>query len=389
MQRCYFALPLFMVLLCANSLSAAVGDPLAVRLWPGGVVTVETHWGLTLQISDDATQPGEALANVDKIVSTSDKLHHFLAREPNDDVVTWAARSAANKAGWEAPDVISVISSGGGRAVRIDVDGVRVIVGAAPAILADQSLRLLGERTDVLVITSSVTGPAETEAVTKMVSLIGPRTILLSGTGDEAVSAAERLQSVTADVTVINHNTLAVASTKDAAKTRIVVASTEPWEMPADLSKLFAAMEKSCEDSQQIFAKLSIQQMNFKPANGTHTPRWNTEHMMGRQLQFFSQIYHAVDATIPVMDLNPKQMPPDYRFRHADWTGAEEARQMDRVSKFTRRFAYLLDGLDVNKRAPGSRWPSLQALLGQMFRHYSEHTANTVKKFDLPGFPAE
>lgn len=389
MQRCYFALPLFMVLLCANSLSAAVGDPLAVRLWPGGVVTVETHWGLTLQISDDATQPGEALANVDKIVSTSDKLHHFLAREPNDDVVTWAARSAANKAGWEAPDVISVISSGGGRAVRIDVDGVRVIVGAAPAILADQSLRLLGERTDVLVITSSVTGPAETEAVTKMVSLIGPRTILLSGTGDEAVSAAERLQSVTADVTVINHNTLAVASTKDAAKTRIVVASTEPWEMPADLSKLFAAMEKSCEDSQQIFAKLSIQQMNFKPANGTHTPRWNTEHMMGRQLQFFSQIYHAVDVTIPVMDLNPKQMPPDYRFRHADWTGAEEARQMDRVSKFTRRFAYLLDGLDVNKRAPGSRWPSLQALLGQMFRHYSEHTANTVKKFDLPGFPAE
>jgi len=87
------------------------------------------------------------------------------------------------------------------------------------------------------------------------------------------------------------------------------------------------------------------------------------------------------------MDLNPKQMPADYQFAHPTWTGREEAMQMQRVSEFCRRFAYLLDGMDVNQRAPGSRWPSLRALLIQMDRHYDQHTGNTVQKFKLPGWP--
>ena len=109
--------------------------------------------------------------------------------------------------------------------------------------------------------------------------------------------------------------------------------------------------------------------------------------MMGRELLFFSQIYNAVDPTIPVMDLNPKQMPEDYKFAHADWTGAEEGRQMHRVQAFTRRFAYLLDGMDLDKRAKGSRFWTPRALLKQMERHYSEHTANVKKKMELPGWP--
>ena len=148
-------------------------------------------------------------------------------------------------------------------------------------------------------------------------------------------------------------------------------------------------MRDSNQKSQAVFAKLSVDQMNFRPSNGTHTPRWNTEHMMGRQLKFFSQIYHTIDPMIPVMDLNPAQMPPDYSASHPDWDGAEEARQMQRVDDFCHRFAYLLDGLDVGAKAPGSRWPSLRALLVQMDRHYAEHTANTVKKFDLENWPKQ
>ena len=109
--------------------------------------------------------------------------------------------------------------------------------------------------------------------------------------------------------------------------------------------------------------------------------------MMGRQLMFFSQIYHEVDPAIPVIDLNPKQMPPDYSAAHPDWDGQEETRQMNRVSEFTRRFAYLLRDVNLDVRAPGSRW-TLRGLLRQMERHYDEHTANTVKKFDLPDWPA-
>ena len=149
-----------------------------------------------------------------------------------------------------------------------------------------------------------------------------------------------------------------------------------------------AAKEAACTASQEVFAKLSVAQMNFRPNNGSHTPRWNTEHMMGRELLFFSQIFHAQDESIPVMDLNPKQMPPDYVFRHADWTGAEEARQMQRVSSFTSRFAYLLKDLPLDEKPPGSNW-TLRGLLRQMDRHYSEHTANVKKKFELENWPKE
>ena len=109
---------------------------------------------------------------------------------------------------------------------------------------------------------------------------------------------------------------------------------------------------------------------------------------MGRELLFFSQIFHAMDPMIPVMDLNPKQMPPDYQAKHSDWDGKEEARQMERVTAFTNRFTYLLRDLPLDDRAPGSRW-TLRGLLRQMDRHYSEHTSNVVKKFDLPDWPSE
>ncbi|MEM1063157.1 MAG: DinB family protein, partial [Planctomycetota bacterium] len=117
-------------------------------------------------------------------------------------------------------------------------------------------------------------------------------------------------------------------------------------------------------------------------------PRWNVEHMAGRELLFFSQIYHAIDPAIPVMDENPAQMPPDYEPQHPDWTGAEEALRVRRVREFVVRHAHLLQDLDLDERAPGSRWTP-RGLLEQMASHYREHTANTVKKFELPGWPAE
>lgn len=109
---------------------------------------------------------------------------------------------------------------------------------------------------------------------------------------------------------------------------------------------------------------------------------------MGRELLFFSQIYRAVDPMIQEMDLNPKQMPKDYEFKHPDWSGEEEAAQTQRVQAFTRRFAYLLDGVDLDKKAKGSRFWTPRALLLQMDRHYNEHTANVRKKMELPEWPA-
>ena len=155
------------------------------------------------------------------------------------------------------------------------------------------------------------------------------------------------------------------------------------------MNELFEAMETANEYSQRVFTQLSTDRMNFKPSNGTHTPRWNAEHMVGRQYKFFSQIYHSFDSAIPVRDLNPKQMPSDYVAAHPNWDGAEEARQMKRVSQFCRRYAYLLDGMDLDDKPPVVSWRTLRALLVQMDKHYLEHTANVVAKFELPDWPAE
>ena len=196
-----------------------------------------------------------------------------------------------------------------------------------------------------------------------------------------------------AEVEVVSHNTVAFSAAKrksgnsDQRKSKFVSLGDKTYQMSPELKELFAKKETACQASQKFFAELSVEQMNFKPDNGTHTPRWNPEHMMGRELVFFSQIYNAVDPMIPVMDLNPKQMPKDYEFAHPDWTGAEEARQMQRVAAFTRRFAYLLDKMELDERAKGSRFWTPRALLKQMERHYSEHTANVKKKMELPGWP--
>ncbi len=162
-----------------------------------------------------------------------------------------------------------------------------------------------------------------------------------------------------------------------------------PQPVPEHLQEMFDRMEVANRRSQDVFRQLSVEQMNFKPSNGSHTPRWNAEHMSGRQLLFFSQIYNALDPRIPIFDWNPQQMPMDYKARHPRWSGAEEARAMQRVDDFCRRFAYLLTDIQLNDKPPATSWPSLKALLLQMEKHYDEHTANVKKKFELPDWPKE
>jgi hypothetical protein len=187
----------------------------------------------------------------------------------------------------------------------------------------------------------------------------------------------------------IPHNTLAISKTKATSTPSWVKLNEVTWTMGPELADLFEKKESACAASQKVFSRLSVNQLNFRPSNGTHTPRWNAEHMMGRELLFFSQIYHAVDSSIPILDLNPKQMPPDYQAAHTDWTGWEESMQMERVDAFTRRFAYLLDGMDLDDTATGSAFWTPRALLKQMETHYIEHTANVIKKQELQDWPEE
>ncbi len=160
------------------------------------------------------------------------------------------------------------------------------------------------------------------------------------------------------------------------------------WRATGEFGSVLEKMAASNKASREVFAKLSAEQMSWRPPNGTHTPRWNVEHMAGYQLLFFSQIYAAIDPEHhKPIDIRPKQMPADYQAVHPDWTGEQEAAQMQRVSDYIQGHAYLLEGLDLDAKPPATHWPTLRALLKRMESHYAEHTANVVKKFELAGWP--
>lgn len=292
---------------------------------------------------------------------------HVLDRLPNHATATWQPVSDAKKK--NSINAVTVRCIDG--AVVVDCDGVK-IVHLVDAELSATAVAAIKD-CDVLIYDGSSSGNAQVVAIADNAK---SKALILKSAGD--------LDSAKPSP----HNTFAVSRVTTASddSMNVITLAESPSKMPEDLAKLMNQKEAACTESQKVFAALTTNQLNFKPSNGSHTPRWNTEHMMGRELHFFSQIFHAIDDSIEVMDLNPKQMPPDYRAKHADWTGNEEARQMERVSAFTRRFAYLLHDLPLDKKAAGSFWTPRKLLL-QMDRHYGEHTANVKKKFKLPDWP--
>ena len=306
-----------------------------------------------------------------------------LQRSPNQSKFSILDEPPATKDG----NAVAVSRNKTGLISTVVVDGLTIVdLNGAGAAIVDQlepgngnplGISAKGEQLAVIATGDDF----DAKAITAIYKMLKPRLIVVN-------SNVEKVSDL--EVEVVAHNTVAVSLTKKKRQqTRVVSLGRKPHQLSEKLTELFEDKEAACEKSRSVFAKLSVDQMNFKPSNGTHTPRWNTEHMMGRELMFFSQIYHAVDQEIPVMNLNPAQMPNKYKFAHPDWTGAEEARQTGRVEAFTRRFAYLLDGMSLNRKAKGSRFWTPKSLLLQMKKHYKEHTDNVIDKMKLAGWPKE
>ena len=385
---------IFLWFVLAEPANANDGDPVAIRYWPGGCSSIESMWDFHVAIGVDAGNRAALprLADVEFVddfwaASGSDSL--VLDRRPNEP-------SAMLKPASECPNPsrnairfsrVALKNEATQKTVFVNVlfvDGVSILdsnknsVGDLLAILkVVKDLPKEIQTVDAFLIDDAIADPASFETLQ---GLLNPRVMVLR-------SAVKFDKVGDALVENIGHNTLSVSRSEQTSTSKWVKLSENPWSMDAALGELFDKKEAACKASRAVFKELSVNQLNFRPSNGTHTPRWNTEHMMGRELLFFSQIYHAVDPSIPILDLNPKQMPPDYRPAHEDWTGLEESMQMERVEFFTRRFAYLLNGMDLSKTAKGSAFWTPKALLKQMEAHYKEHTANVVKKKDLPDWP--
>lgn len=412
------------------------GKPIAVRWWGQAFVTIETYWNLTVAIDPYATSIGYDDPNITAhvVLVTHGHADHsnvsllgaaapsvagldddgdvasidmVLDRLPNQDEPTIAAYSPSAQYSDHAVRFRTIASfhddqSGGRRGKNamflVVADGVRILhcgdLGQTK--LTEDQLRQIGN-VDVLLIPVGGVYTIDGKEAVGIVEQISPRYVVPIHYKTPQLSFVLRtsedfLEALPAKYERVASNGNTFAATQDRGATRdkpqVVTLLTRPWTMPTEYAGLYKRKEVECRLSQEVFAKLSVNQMNHRPSNGTHTPRWNAEHMMGRELGFFSRIFAGVDPAIPHINLNPKQMPPDYVAAHPDWDGKEEARQMQRVMSFTRRFVYLLAESDLDETPKGSPW-TLRGLLQQMHRHYGEHTAHVKEKFELPDWPDE
>ena len=373
----------------SGSFALDTGHPVAVRRWSDSAFTIETmsnlHVGMGLTDADRSRLPSPVGLDVGRLESNQSA------------TLTWAHQSskAIKEVGdsetkqVQGPQV--KLTRNGWQSSGVDlltVDGLVIAnLNAVPIGKLEGLIKAVAKdgHSDTQKVLIATVSRFDATWLKKIADQLKPQTMIVAQgidtIGDQKVDA-------------VAHNTVAISAAgkvkrkgSGESSCRFVSLGDQPWKMSDELKLLFAKKEASCQTSRAMFAKLSVNQLNFKPGDGSHTPRWNTEHMMGRELLFFSQIYHAADPRITVMNLNPRQMPNQYAFAHPAWSGAEEAAQTKRVQAFTRRFAYLLDGMDLDQKAKGSRFWTPRGLLEQMERHYKQHSDNVIKKTKLENWP--
>lgn len=406
--------------------------PVALRWWGQAFVTVETWWGITVAIDpygeigyedpdvsadlvltthnhQDHSNTGLVKGNPTVFTGLTEggdvrELRVAVDRKPNEDSPRAGEVEELGELSEHAVTAFTVPSfhddkEGAERGRNalwvIEADGVRILhMGDfGQQELGSEQLAKIG-KIDLLLIPVGGTYTVDGPAAAKIVEQVKPRIVIPIHYKTEPLS----IDLATADAFVEalpesfqrqqpKGNTVAV-SAGGGGPSRVVTPDYRPWEMPAELAELYETKEEVQKACAEVYRSLNASQMNFRPSNGTHTPRWNVEHTNGYELSMFSAFFSATDPEIARINERPEQMPPDYVPANPEWTGAEEARQIERTAAFSRRFAYLLDGKGLDATAEGARVP-----LGRMFEvmgnHYNEHTDNVKKKFDLPDWPKE
>ncbi|HRY68313.1 MAG TPA: MBL fold metallo-hydrolase [Phycisphaerae bacterium] len=416
--------------------------PTAIRWWGQACVSIETFWGFTIVIDPfPATEqmgfPKPDLT-ADLVLATHEhfdhtgfdvvkgkpvivhglrpdknwaEIDHYLDRRPNQAEVKWRAKTEAGTPTSHAVHVKSIhtfhdAESGAKRGKNamfiIETDGVRILhCGDLGHTLAPEQLAAIGP-VDVLLIPVGGTYTVDPTQAIEVVKQIKPRRFVWPihfktsvgkiplATLDTFLSQAKQAGMPFREV---RGNTIAVArqATKPDAKpgpVAVIACDFKPAKPGADMQ---AALESMRADRQALIdalGKVTKAQLDHKPSDGTHTIRWNFEHAAGAELNFFSQVYHAMDPEIPLIKWGPAQMPPDFKPRHPDWDSSEMVRYVQRTAAFTERFSYLLANTPADLKIEGTRF-SVQSLSKMMVGHYRNHTTKAVLKFKLPDWPKE
>jgi len=427
---------LMVLLILRVPLSAQPPKPLAIRYWGQSMVSIETYWNLTVVIDPYNLKIGydDPAIQADLVLVTHEHFDHnnvsliqgnpqvvkgldeqgavlnknlILERKENDPLVRLADYDDSQFYSEHAIHIQTIASHhdnqsgqkrGQNAMLLIEANGLRLLHcgDLGQDRLTDDQLNQIG-RLDILLIPVGGVYTIDAAGAVEIINQLEPRFVLpihyktkqlttpLNPIDPFLKACPKKYQRVEPV-----GNTLAVLQNPDPAfeKQQLVLLKTRPWKMPKELAQLFEQKEKVARQVKADYARLSVKQLNHKPSDGSHTPRWNVEHIMARELGFLSAIYSHLNPMILPIDLNPPQTPPQYQPAHPDWTGDEEARQIERTQAFSRRFAYLLNGLELSDTPKDSPWP-LRELFTRMSEHYLHHTNKLPTKFKLPDWPRD
>ncbi len=392
--------------------------PIAVRWWGQSMISIENWWGTTVVIDPYSLEIGydDPKIDADFVLITHGHFDHINSEMIGGDpeVVQGLEDGAVRNFGMAIdgkPDIVRVrtipsfhdnkqgVDLGKNAMFLVETDGVRILhcgdLGQHQ--LTATQLEQIGE-IDVLCVPVGGVYTIDGAQAVKIVEQINPRIVVPIHYKTKpliiALDTIEPFLEALPDKYTRVHpagNTLAVSTAGGATREnpQVVLLNYKPWNMPEEIATLLDAKEAASRLSQGTFHALRTDQLNHKPSNGTHTPRWNAEHMLSAELFFFSSVYAQADPAIAPIKLFPNQMPPDYVAAHPEWNGIDEAMQMQRVQDFTRRFAYLLDGMPLDKLPPGAPGfaGDLRGLFGLMENHYGEHTAHVHEKIEQEDWP--
>ncbi|MHC4443495.1 MAG: MBL fold metallo-hydrolase [Planctomycetota bacterium] len=414
--------------------------PVSIKWWGQACVSIETFWGFTIVIDpypeDNRLGYPKPDLTADLILITHNhfdhtgvasikgkpiilrgltpngdwaSINHFLDRLPNRPKPTLVFKTETKCLSPHAVHIQGIKTfhdnqSGAQRGkntmMLVDTEGVRILhCGDLGHTLTDEQLKAMGP-IDLLLVPVGGKYTIDSAEALRIVQQIKPRRWtwpIHFNTGvcdlplDKIDTFEDQAKQTSMAIRRVQGNAIAITrrpSDKSSEFTRpaCIISDFKPAQLKPEMVKALSTMRKTRQVMVDRLGQVSKAQLDHKPANGTHTIRWNFEHTTGRELKFFSEVYHVLDPEIPVIDWNPAQMPPDFKPRYPEWNTVEMVRHVQRVGAFTDRFSYLLADIPVEKKIKGTRF-SVRSLSDLMVRHYRDHTAKAVSKFTLSDWP--
>ena len=172
----------FILLVSATIVSADEGHPVAVRSWPGGFVTIETFWGLSLSFDAKLPANHSGKFEVDQELLCKGEYEHILSRSPNAEKPTWSKTTEGQSDDSNGVRVTSrpLAADVPVSVTEIAVDGVKILFALASEIRGNAENVKPDDSIDLLVLSAADTDDLLEASVAEFVKKLGPTQTLIN-----------------------------------------------------------------------------------------------------------------------------------------------------------------------------------------------------------------